>query len=392
MTNVDHLQANWNYPTDIRFGCGRITELVQVCRELGVEKPLLVTDAALAKLAMVNKVIKELQSNHIACGLFCDVKPNPTGRNIDHGVQTYQQGCHDAVIAFGGGSGLDAGKSIALMVGQSRPLWDFEDIGDNWLRVNTNAIAPLIAIPTTAGTGSEVGRASVIVDEDKQSKKIIFHPLMLPDVVIADPELTKDLPAAITAATGIDAFVHSLEAYLSPGYHPMADGIALEAMSLIKRWLPVAFTRGDDLVARSHMLVASTMGATAFQKGLGGIHALAHPIGALYDKHHGLLNAILAPYVLLRNKTAIEEKCRRIASALELDDPGFNCFFNWFVQFRRQLEIPNDLQSLGINADKKRLIGEMAVKDPSSAGNPIQLDARSYMEIYEHAVVGNLES
>lgn len=390
LTDTEQLTGNWNYPTTIYFGVGRIKELTKHCQQLNITKPLLVTDTGLIKLPFVTNLVEEIRKAGMHIDVFSDVKSNPSGSNISTGVQAFKQGQHDGVVALGGGSALDAGKAIALMSGQNRPLWDFEDIGDNWLRVDPAGIVPTIAIPTTAGTGSEVGRASVIVDEDHQSKKIIFHPDMLPKIVIADPQLTQGLPPHITAATGVDAFVHNLEAYCAPGYHPMADGIAVEGMRLIKQWLPVAFANGDDLTARSHMLVASSMGATAFQKGLGAVHALAHPLGAHYDAHHGLLNAILLPYVLQRNKTPIEQRIIHLARCLELDDISFDGFFEWILQFRYLLQIPETLQAIGISNEKKDLIGQLATQDPSAAGNPITFTHQQYTEIFDNAVKGEL--
>ena len=385
-STLQRLQGNWSYPTAITFGVGTVRQLPAACREEGINRPLLVTDAGLARLDFVTDLIETSRQAGLNTSLFCDVKPNPTGSNVEAGVQAYQQGQHDGVIALGGGSALDAAKAIALMVGQNRPLWDFEDVGDNWLRVNADGIAPLVAIPTTAGTGSEVGRASVIVDETEQRKVIIFHPGMLANRVIADPELTTGLPAALTAATGMDAFVHSLEAYCANGYHPMADGIALQAMTLISKWLPLAYSEGGNLEARSHMLAASMMGAVAFQKGLGAVHALAHPLGAVYDRHHGLLNAILLPYVLQNNRPAIEEKVTHIARVLELDDISFEGFLHWILQFRKTLQIPADLQSIDISVEKSKLIGKMASQDPSAAGNPVVLSAEQYSTLFETAV------
>ncbi len=385
-STLQRLQGNWSYPTAITFGVGTVRQLPSACREEGINRPLLVTDAGLARLEFVTDLIETSRQAGLNTSLFCDVKPNPTGSNVEAGVQAYQQGQHDGVIALGGGSALDAAKAIALMVGQNRPLWDFEDVGDNWLRVNADGIAPLIAIPTTAGTGSEVGRASVIVDETEQRKVIIFHPGMLANRVIADPELTTGLPAALTAATGMDAFVHSLEAYCANGYHPMADGIALQAMTLISKWLPLAYSEGGNLEARSHMLAASMMGAVAFQKGLGAVHALAHPLGAVYDRHHGLLNAILLPYVLQNNRPAIEEKVIHIARVLELDDISFEGFLHWILQLRKTLQIPGDLQSIDISVEKSKLIGKMASQDPSAAGNPVVLSAEQYSTLFETAV------
>ncbi len=391
ITILDDLQASWNYPTSIRFGVGSISRLADACKQLNIKNPLLVTDAGLVKQAFIQQIINNNQKAGIEIAVFSGVKPNPTASNIEQGVSVFNQAKHDGIIAVGGGSALDAGKAIALMVKQRLPIWDFEDTGDNWKRVDADKIAPLIAVPTTAGTGSEVGRSSVIVDEKNASKKIIFHPDMMPDSVIEDPALTRGLPPHITAATGIDAFVHCLEAWCAPAYHPMADGIALEGMRLIKQWLPAAFNNGDDLVARSHMLVASSMGATAFQKGLGGIHALAHPLGALYDKHHGLLNAILLPYVLHRNKPAIENKIKHLAHYLQLDDISFNGFMNWIMDFRAALNIQNNLSLIDINLEKKELVGRMATEDACASGNPVILTAIEYSQLFECAVKGVLK-
>ncbi|RDH85029.1 MAG: alcohol dehydrogenase [endosymbiont of Galathealinum brachiosum] len=390
MTSEIDLKGNWNYPTLINFGTGSVESVYESCRKLKITKPLLVTDSGLVKLNIVTDLIKTVKSKGLYIQVYSNVKPNPTGDNVIQGVKEYHVHNCDGVIAMGGGSALDAGKTIALMARQKYSLWDFEDVGDNWQRVNPEGIAPCIAIPTTAGTGSEVGRASVIVDEDSLTKKIIFHPDMLPNVVISDAQLTLALPANITAATGMDAFVHNLEAYCVNGYHPMADGIALEGMRLVKEWLPEAVANGDNLVARSHMLVASTMGATAFQKGLGAVHALAHPLGAIYDKHHGLLNAILLPYVLVKNKSVISIKVSHIARCLNLDSTDFDSFFSWLLEFRKSLGIPDDLQSIGINADKSELIGQLASIDPTASGNPINFTADQYCEIFINAVNGKL--
>ncbi|VAW70102.1 Alcohol dehydrogenase [hydrothermal vent metagenome] len=391
ITILDELQANWNYPAPIRFGVGSILQLADACEQLNINKPLLVTDAGLVKQDFIQEIIRNNKKAGIETTIFSGVKPNPTGENIEQGVRVFNQAEHDGVIAVGGGSALDAGKAIALMVKQRHPIWDFEDTGENWRRVDADKIVPLIAVPTTAGTGSEVGRSSVIVDEASDSKKIIFHPNMMPDIVIEDPVLSRGLPSHITAATGIDAFVHCLEAWCTPAYHPMADGIALEGMRLIKQWLPVAFNNGEDMVARSHMLVASSMGATAFQKGLGGIHALAHPLGALYDKHHGLLNAILLPYVLRRNKPAIENKINHLAHYLQLDDISFNGFMNWVIDFRAGLNIQNNLSLIDIDLEKKALVGRMATEDACALGNPVKFSALEYSQIFECAVKGVLK-
>ncbi|MGB1239396.1 MAG: iron-containing alcohol dehydrogenase, partial [Pseudomonadales bacterium] len=309
--SYENLSGNWNYPNKLRTGAGRISELAACCKELGMSAPLLITDPGLAGLPMVQQAVDSCVAADLNCGLFSNIKGNPNGQNVMDGVAAYHAGNHDGVIAFGGGSGLDAAKAVALMVGQELPLWDFEDVGDNWLNVIEEAVAPIVAVPTTAGTGSEVGRASVITDEDAHVKRIIFHPKMLPEIVILDPELTVGLPPHITAATGMDALSHNLEALCSPFYHPLAEGIAVEGVRLVKEYLPAAVADGKNIEARTQMLVASMMGATAFQKGLGGMHALAHPLGALYDAHHGMLNAILMPYVLKANQAVVSERIER---------------------------------------------------------------------------------
>ncbi len=384
------LTANWNYPTSIRAGAGRIAELPELCRSMGMQNPLLITDPGLAALPMVEQTLDRLETAGLGRSLFSDIKANPTGENVDAGVEACRAGRHDGIIAFGGGSALDAAKAVALMVGQDRPLWDFEDVGDNWTRVRPEGMLPVIAVPTTAGTGSEVGRASVITDSAEHRKKIIFHPRMLPAEVLLDPELTVGLPAPITAATGMDALSHNLEALCSPFWHPMAEGIAVEGIRLVRDYLPRAFADGNDIEARMQMLVASSMGATAFQKGLGGMHALAHPLGALYDAHHGLLNAILMPYVLKANREAIKERLARAADYLGLENGGFDGFQQWVLELRSELEIPHGLADIGIDDHEAERIGEMAMADPSAGGNPIAFDAETYSRIFRDAVHGRL--
>ncbi len=387
--------ANWNYPTNILFGVDRISELSSICIKKQIRNPLVVTDFGLVNFDFIKNIKGSLKKSNLNCELFSEVKTNPNGQNISAGVIAYNAGGHDGVIAIGGGSALDAGKAIALMVGQSHSIWDFEDVDDNWLKVNERNMAQVIAIPTTAGTGSEVGRASVIVDEEKHIKKIIFHPNMLPATVILDPRLTQGLPPHLTAATGLDAFVHCLEAYCAPGYHPMAEGIAIQAMRLIKTWLPIAFENGLDLDARGHMLTASCMGATAFQKGLGGVHALAHPLGAIFDKHHGLLNAIILPFILIKNRFAIEDKmtnlCRFLSIDIGVEQTGFESFLDWLMEFRASFGIPNSLHEIGIEEKEMKRIGDMAFADPSAQGNPIPLSPEEYGEIFSRAVKGDLQ-
>ena len=383
------MNANWNYPTAVRTGAGRISELAGVCRDLGIDSPLLVTDPGLAGLPMVVDAVAQCEQAGLRVGLFSDIKPNPTGGNVNDGIEVYCAGNHDGVIAFGGGSGLDAGKAIAVAANQSCTLWDLEDVGDNWLNADADKIPPIIAVPTTAGTGSEVGRASVIVNEAEHKKAIIFHPKMLPECVILDPELTVGLPAGLTAATGMDALSHNLEAFCSLVYHPMAEGIAVEGIRLIKEYLPSAVTDGSNIEARTQMIVASSMGATAFQRGLGAMHALAHPLGAIYDAHHGMLNAILMPYVLKANYSAIKDRIPRLARYLDLE-PDFDAFLNWVLSIREEIGIHHQLSAIIPEDSRLSEIGEMAVVDPSAGTNPILHDSAAYTAIVRNAYNGNL--
>ena len=378
--------ANWNYPTAIRFGAGRIRELPEACRSLGIARPLVVTDPALAQLPILRSALGTVPG----AGLFSAIRSNPVGGDVEAGVAAYHEGRHDGVVAFGGGSALDVGKVVAFMSGQTRPLWDFEDVGDWWSRADPAGIAPVVAIPTTAGTGSEVGRAGVILDEVTETKKIIFHPKMLPAVVIADPELTVGLPPHITAATGMDALSHCLEAYCAPAFHPMADGIAAEGMKIVRNCLPRAVADGSDIDARGHMLVAASMGATAFQKGLGGMHALSHPIGALCGSHHGLTNAVVMPYVLAFNRRAVEERISALAAYLGLGAPTFSGFLDWILELREALAIPHSLSDLGIASDRLPRIAAMAEADPSAGGNPLRFDAQAARQVLEAAIEGRL--
>ena len=384
------MNANWNYPTAMRVGPGRLSELPNVCQEVGMTAPLLVTDPGLATLPMVENAIIGCRDAGLRCELFSNIKPNPTGQNVEDGVQAYVEGQHDGVIAFGGGSGIDAAKAVALMAHQSVSIWELEDVGDNWTRANGELIAPIVALPTTAGTGAEVGRASVILDESSETKKIIFHPKMLPQIVILDPELTVGLPAALTAATGMDAFSHSLEAWSSPLFHPMAEGIAAEGIRLVREYLPRAVRDGADIEARTQMLVASSMGATSFQRGLGAIHALAHPLGALYDAHHGTLNAVLMPYVLKANRSAVESRIERLGRYIGLSDTGFDSFMDWVLSLRAEINIPSTLSELGIDDQQSHRIGQMAVQDPSAGTNPITYSAEDYERLFLSALTGQL--
>ena len=382
-------KANWNYPTTVKFGAGRIKELADHCRALGMRRPLLVTDAGLAQTPMAQKVLSDLRAAGLGATLFSDIRPNPVGANLDTGVAAYRAGQHDGVVAFGGGSGIDMGKLIAFMSGQKRPVWDFEDIGDWWTRADPAGIAPIIAVPTTAGTGSEVGRAGVITDAATHTKRIIFHPKIMPSIVICDPELTVGMPPRITAGTGMDALSHCLEAYCAPGFHPLADGVAVEGMRLIASALPRVMDAPDDIDARADMMAAAAMGATAFQKGLGGMHALAHPVGALFDTHHGMTNATFMPYVLAFNRSAIETRITRLAAYLELPQPGFDSFQAFVLQLRQRVGVPHTLGELGVDRARSDEIAAMSVLDPSAGGNPITFDLDAARSILTKAFAGD---
>jgi alcohol dehydrogenase class IV len=382
------LRGNWNYPTTIWAGPGRIAELPEACSRAGMKRPLIVTDEGLIASPMIKNALAALK--HAAP--FGAVKGNPDSSQVEAGLRAYRAGDHDGVVAFGGGSALDAGKVIAFMSGQTRPLWDFEDIGDWWTRADPAGIAPVVAVPTTAGTGSEVGRAGVILNQETHQKKIIFHPQMMPRIVILDAELTVGLPRGVTAATGIDALVHCFEAFCAPGFHPLADGVALEGMRLIHRYLPRACADGKDIEARAQMLAAASMGATAFQKGLGGVHAIAHPVGSWFNTHHGLTNAVILPYVMRYNRNAIAGKTEIIARVLNLPEPGYNGFLAWVLQLRSELGIPHSLAGIGVSADKAAIIGREAAIDPSAGGNPIPVNAAQLEHIFRAAVAGQIDA
>ena len=373
--------ANWSYPTNIRFGAGRIAELPDACRTAGISHPLLVTDRGLARLPVTRTALDVLEDAGLGRSVYSDVDPNPSDVNLAAGLAKFREGSFDGVVALGGGSGIDLGKMVAFMSGQTRPIWDFEDIGDWWMRANADAIAPIVAVPTTAGTGSEVGRASVITNSETRTKKIIFHPRVLPSVVISDPELTAGMPPSITAGTGMDAFAHCLEAYCSPNYHPMSQGIALEGMRLVRNWLGAAYREGDNPEARAHMMSAASMGAVAFQKGLGAIHALSHPVGALFNTHHGTTNAVVMPPVLEFNREAITGRIEAASAYLGIEG-GFEGFCEFVIELRSELNIPANLTELGADPAKSEEMARMAIEDPSAGGNPVALDYDNTLDLY----------
>jgi alcohol dehydrogenase len=380
---------NFNYPTAIKFGAGRVGELAEHCRANGIARPLFVTDPGLAAMPMVRAIVEEVKRAGLGIGVFSDVRPNPVEANVVEGVRAYQAGNHDGVVAFGGGSGLDVGKMVALMHGQQLSVFELEDVDDWWTRADESRISPIIAVPTTAGTGSEVGRAGVVTHPVTHEKKIIFHPAIMPKVAILDPELTVGLPAKLTAATGMDALAHVLEAYCAPFYHPLAAGVALEGMRLIKGNLARAVKKGTDLDARGHMLMASAMGATAFQRGLGAIHALSHPFGGLYDAHHGTLNGIIMPYVVKANRRKIQEDIERAAAYLDIKG-GFDGFLKWILALRKEIGIPHTLADIGIDTKRLDEVAAMAMKDPSAGGNPIAFTEKQYQALAKKCVTGDL--
>ena len=378
---------NWNYPTAMWFGLNRIKDIQKACDDLNIKNPLIVTDPGILQTDIINKINNSLNKK---VNIFSDVKSNPTGQNVIEGIKQFNHNNHDGVIAVGGGSGMDTGKGIAFMSKQERPLWDFEDVGDWWTRANSDVIFPIIAVPTTAGTGSETGRASVFTNEETKEKKIIFHPKMLPSIVILDPDLTIPLPPSLTAFTGMDALAHCLEAYSSNNFHPLSQGIALEGMKIIKDNLILAYNDGKNLKARANMLATSSMGSIAFQKGLGAIHSLSHPIGAIYNTHHGLTNAVFMPYVLLRNKEVIENKIIDLSRYLNLPQPSFNTFLDWILELRKSLSIPHTLKELIDDESNFEKMSVMAFNDPSTGSNPIELNDKDFLKLYQQSFNGIL--
>lgn len=379
------LNANWSYPTAIRLGADRVKEIAEACAATGIKNPLVVTDKGLADLPITTGLLSLLEDAGFSRALFSDVDPNPSDINLGEGIKAYKDGGHDGVIAFGGGSGLDLGKLIAFQAGQTRPVWDFEDIGDNWTLADASAIAPNIAIPTTAGTGSEVGRAGVLTNSATHIKKVIFHPGILPSIAICDPELTVSMPRVITVGTGMDAFIHCLEAYCSPFYHPLSQGIALEGMRLVKENLPRVFADPQDIEARAHMMSAAAMGATAFQKGLGAMHALSHPVGALYGTHHGMTNAVVMPAVLRFNRPAIEKRLAAAAAYMGITG-GFDGFYDYVLKVSADFGVPGSLVELGVKTDRIDEMAAMAIEDPCAGGNPVELTTSAAVALYKECL------
>jgi len=382
--------ANWNYPTTVWFGHERVRDIVMACEQMGMRHPLIVTDASLVELPIMEDLLRPLRAHGLTHTLYSDVQPNPTGENVEHGVAVYREHGCDGVVAFGGGSALDAGKTIAFMANQTLPLWAFEDIGDQWTRANTDGMARTIAIPTTAGTGSEVGRATVITDTEHHAKKIIFHPQMMPGLVILDPNLTYDLPRHLTAWTGIDALVHAVEAYLAPGFHPMANGIAMETIRMIRDNLPLAYAQPHHPQARANMIVAAMMGATAFQKGLGSVHSLAHTLGGLYDMPHGLANAIILPYALRQNAPAIAERMTTLCTFLGIPDPSTESFIAYILDLRTSLGIPHTLAEADIPCDRTADIARIAHADPSTGSNAMPLEVADFDRLFRMCCTGQV--
>mgnify|MGYP003322393251 FL=1 len=375
---------NWNYPTNVWFGVDRSKEIQKACDTLGIKNPLIVTDPGLLQTSIIDEINSSLSSN---TQIYSDVQGNPTGSNVTNGVKVFLEGDHDGVIAIGGGSGMDAGKGIAFLAHQSRPLWDFEDIGDWWTRADSSLIKPIIAIPTTAGTGSEVGRAAVFLNEENHKKKIIFHPKMLPQIAILDPSLTLNLPKSITAGTGMDALAHCIEAYSSPFYHPMAEGTALEGLRLVKENIQEVYHNGNNVEARSHMLVASMMGAAAFQKGLGAIHSVTHPVNSLYKTHHGTTNGTVMPFVLNYNRSTIEEKFTRLANFLDIKN-GFEGIVDWIIELKKDMEIPETLKDMGVNEGDEIKLAPLAQEDPSTGANPLEMTVERFQELILNCIAG----
>ncbi len=391
MKNGGLPSSNWSYPTQQRFGCGRVKELWRVCAERGIRRPLFVSDRGLLNLPRTGSVLAAAEEAGLQVETFADVQSNPTVENVEQGIGAYRESDRDGIVAYGGGSAMDAGKGVALMVGQSRPIRDFEDIGDNWKRADAEAIPPVLAVPTTSGTGSEVGRAAVITDPELGRKIIAFHPRLMPLVAILDPELAVDLPRHLTIATGFDALSHCFEAYSAGGYHPYADGIALEGLRLAARWLPVAAENGGNVEARGHMMAAAAMGATAFQKGLGAVHSLSHAVGAVHDTHHGLTNAVFLPYVAVYNRPAIEGRVGAMCQAAGLEAETFETLLSWILDLRKRLEVPHTAAELGVEESRLEDLAALAAVDPTAGSNPREADEEAMLGMLKVSMAGSLD-
>jgi len=378
----------FNYPTTIYFGEGALTACAQSIKDDGAKKVLLVTDATLIQLGTAKLVEEVLIATGLSVNLFSDLHPNPTEADVELGAMAYIKHQCDALIGLGGGSPIDTAKVIAIAATHKGPLIQYDDAqgGD---RLIDGALLPLIyAIPTTAGTGSEVGRSGVIITRESNNKTVIFHPQLLPKIAALEPKLTEGLPPAITAATGIDAFVHCLEAYLAPGFHPMADGIAYEGMKLILEQLPKAVADGHNLEARSAMQIAASMGATAFQKGLGMIHSLAHPLSSECGLHHGLANALLLPFgvdFLEHHKLNTEQKKRIMQVRQLFFNPADNSLATLCRTFVIQLGIEPGLKRHGIQRDQLELLSKKAFLDPCHQTNMIPVTEADLLQVYQQA-------
>ena len=375
---------NWNYPTTIWFGENRHKDIQEACSSINIQNPLIVTDPGLLNTDLIEKLNKSLKSQ---TKIYSDVQGNPTGSNVTNGVKVLLEGNHDGVIAIGGGSAMDVGKGIAFLAHQTKPLWDFEDIGDLWMKADSKSILPIIALPTTAGTGSEVGRAAVFLNEETKKKKIIFHPKMLPQIAILDPILSLGLPKNVTAGSGMDALAHCIEAFSSPFYHPMAEGTAVEGIRLVKENLLEVYNDGGNVIARANMLVASMMGAAAFQKGLGAIHSVTHPVNSLYNSHHGTTNGTVMPFVLEYNRSAIESKFERLGRYINISG-GLDGIIDWVNNLKKEMNIPHCLQDMGVQLGDEEKLSKLAFEDPSTGGNPLPMTVDKFKELLKICILG----
>lgn len=379
----------FNYPTTILFGEGSLTEAAKRIKAMGLKRPLIVTDQTLVKVGIADEVKGVLSSAGLECTMFADVHPNPIEDDVEKGAAVYRDAKCDSVVAVGGGSPMDAAKVIMLRVVHSEPLEIFDDaIGGD--KLITNPLPPLFAVPTTAGTGSEVGRAGVIIMKKTNNKTIFFHPTMLPKIAVLEPRLTADLPAGVTAATGIDAFTHCLEAYFAPGFHPMADGIAIEGMRLVLKNLPTAVKDGKNLEARGEMLLAASMGATAFQKGLGMIHSLAHPLSSECGLHHGLANALMLPkcVAFLEKSDLNEDQRKRLARVESLfAERGLakGTLSESCLQFFKAVGIQFGLKNYGVRQDQIELLSDKAIKDGCHQTNMIPVKRDHLKSVFQEA-------
>jgi alcohol dehydrogenase class IV len=374
----------YNFPTTIRFGAGSNNELPDYLVKNNLSRPLVVTDTIVAQLPFFKKIVESLKAKNISVEVFSDIHKNPVKSDVYKGTDVFDGTKRDSIIGIGGGAAIDVARAILLRINHREDLFKYDDLigGDVFV---TNEVPHFITIPTTAGTGSEVGRSAIIADDVTHQKKILFSPKLLAKIIFADPLLTMELPSFITAATGMDALTHNMEAYIAKMPHPLCEGIALEGISLIHQSLETAVNK-PDLESRSKMLIASLMGAIAFQKGLGVVHSLAHPLSSLLDTHHGLANAVNIPYGMEFNIEGFENKFKRIASTLELKEQSGKAVVDYLFELNSKINIPHKLSAIGVKPEHVETLADLAIADFAHPNNPKPVSREDFKQLYLRAL------